>query len=74
MTIDVRTPEGKEIVYKLVKEIDVVTDNFRPGVMQRFGLDLETLREHNPLIITASATGFGERGPLADRPSFDIIG
>jgi crotonobetainyl-CoA:carnitine CoA-transferase CaiB-like acyl-CoA transferase len=74
ITIDVRTPEGKEIVYKLVKEIDVVTDNFRPGVMQRLGLDLETLRKHNPLIITASATGFGELGPLADRPSFDIIG
>ncbi len=74
ITIDLRQPEGKEIVYRLIKEIDVVVDNFRPGVMERLGFDLETLREHNPLIITASATGFGEQGEMARRPSFDIIG
>ena len=73
ITIDVRKPEGREIIYKLVPQFDVVVDNFRPGVMQRLGLDLDALRPHNPAIITASATGFGERGPLATQPSFDII-
>jgi len=74
ITIDARKPEGQAIIYRLVKDIDVVVDNFRPGVMERLGLDLESLREHNSLIITASATGFGEQGEMARRPSFDVIG
>ncbi|HJN91388.1 MAG TPA: CoA transferase, partial [Dehalococcoidia bacterium] len=74
ITIDPRKPEGQAILYRLVKDIDVVVDNFRPGVMERLGLDLETLRPYNPLIITASATGFGEQGEMARRPSFDVIG
>lgn len=74
ITIDVRTPQGREIVTKLVPDVDVVTDNFRPGVMQRLGLDLDALRPFNAKIITASATGYGEQGEMARRPSFDVIG
>ena len=74
MTIDVRKPEGKAIVYKLVEEYDVVTDNFRPAVMGRLGLDWESLSKVNPRVITATATGFGPEGPYAHRPSFDSIG
>lgn len=74
ITVDVRTPEGRDIIYRLVERADVVADNFRPGVMKRLGLDWETLSRINPRIITASASGFGSEGPQAGRPSFDVIG
>lgn len=74
ITIDLRKPEGKAIVHRLVKEIDVVTDNFRPGVMKRLAIDYEQLSAINPRIITASASGFGPKGPGAGNPSFDVIG
>ncbi len=73
ITIDVRKPQGREIIYKLVPELDVIVDNFRPGVMERLQLDLETLRRYNAAIITASATGFGERGTERERPAFDSV-
>lgn len=74
MTVDLRKPEGPEIIYRLVKDTDVVTDNFRPGVMKRLGLDYERLSAINPRIITASASGFGPKGEGAMNPSFDVIG
>jgi crotonobetainyl-CoA:carnitine CoA-transferase CaiB-like acyl-CoA transferase len=74
ITIDLRKPEGQELVYRLVQDVDVVTDNFRPGVMKRLGIDYERLSEHNRRIITASASGFGPKGPGAMNPSFDVIG
>ena len=74
MTVDLRTPEGREIVMRLVPQVDVVTDNFRPGVMKRLGLDYDALSAINPRIITASASGFGPDGPQASEPSFDVIG
>ncbi len=74
MTLDLKTRQGREILHKLVADIDVVVDNFRPGVPARLGIDLESLRSYNPTIITASGTGYGERGPLAQEPSFDITG
>ena len=74
ITVDVRKPEGRDIIYKLIPSIDVVTDNFRPGVMPRLGLNYDTLSQINPGIITATASGFGAHGPDANRPSFDSIG
>ncbi len=74
LTIDTRTDEGREIIYRLIPDTDVVTDNFRPGTMKRFGLDHESLAAINPRIITASASGFGPKGPQAHEPSFDSIG
>ena len=74
ITIDVRKPEGQEIIRKLIPSIDVVTDNFRPGVMGRLNLDLEQLRPLNPLIITANASGFGAKGDFSQLPGFDIVG
>jgi crotonobetainyl-CoA:carnitine CoA-transferase CaiB-like acyl-CoA transferase len=74
ITVDLRKPEGREIVLKLVREVDVVTDNFRPGVMKRLGLDYDALSQVNARIITGSACGFGPKGPMANDPSFDIIG
>ena len=74
ITVDSRKPEGQAILHRLVKDVDVVTDNFRPGVMKRFNLDYATLSVINPKIITASASGFGSEGPDAAEPSFDSIG
>jgi crotonobetainyl-CoA:carnitine CoA-transferase CaiB-like acyl-CoA transferase len=74
ITIDIRKPEGAALVKRLVPEYDVVTENFRPGMMERCGLGHDDLAAVNPRVITASATGFGGVGPDARRPSFDIIG
>lgn len=74
ITVDVRKQEGKDIVYKLVERVDVVAHNFRPGVMDRLDLGYERLKAINPRIIYASASGFGPDGPIATRPSYDVIG
>ena len=74
ITIDIRKPEGVELVKRLIAEYDVVTENFRPGMMEKCGVGHDALAAVNPRVITASATGFGGDGPQARRPSFDIIG
>lgn len=74
ITVDVRTPEGRAIALKLVEHVDVLAHNFRPGVMDRLGLGYEAVKAVNPRIIYASASGFGPVGPLATRPSYDVIG
>ena len=63
LCLDVNTPQGKEVFLRLVKESDVVTDNFRPGTMQRLGFDHEGLAQVNPGIITLSSTAYGYTGP-----------
>ena len=63
LCIDVVTPQGKEAFLKLAQNCDIVTDNFRPGTMERFGFDHESLAELNPKIITLSSTAFGYTGP-----------
>jgi crotonobetainyl-CoA:carnitine CoA-transferase CaiB-like acyl-CoA transferase len=71
--LDLKTQGGKEVLHKLLAQSDVLVQNFRPKVMQRLGLDYETIRESYPDLIYVSISGFGENGPLADRPSFDHI-
>ena len=63
LCLDVTQPQGKEVFLRLVKNSDIVTDNFRPGTMQRFGFDHESLSEINPQIITLSGTAYGYTGP-----------
>ena len=63
LCMDVATPQGKEIFLKLVKNCDIVTDNFRPGTMERFGFDHESLAKLNPRIITLSSSAYGYTGP-----------
>ena len=63
LCLDVTNPQGKEAFLKLVAKTDIVTDNFRPGTMQRFGFDHESLSEINPRIITLSSTAYGYTGP-----------
>ena len=73
ITLDLRKPEAREIVYKLVAEVDVVTENFRQGVMDGLGLGYEELRKHNEQLIYGSTTGFGPIGEWSQRASFDHI-
>lgn len=63
LCMDVTHPAGKEIFLKLVKQCDIVTDNFRPGTMRRYGFDHDSLAAVNPRIITLSSTAFGHSGP-----------
>ncbi|OAI44026.1 hypothetical protein AYO38_10140 [bacterium SCGC AG-212-C10] len=74
ITVDVRTEAGRELVLRLGEHVDAVTDNFRPGVMDRLGIGYEAFRARNPKIIMASASALGAEGPLAGRPGYDIIG
>jgi crotonobetainyl-CoA:carnitine CoA-transferase CaiB-like acyl-CoA transferase len=73
LAVDLRTSEGNAIAMKLLKEADVLVENFRPGVMERMGLGYEKVSLCNPRIIYASATGFGRTGPYRNRQSQDII-
>ncbi len=74
VAVNVKSPEGREIVYKLVEKSDVFVQNFRKGVAARMGLDYETLRKRNPKLIYGSATGYGPEGPDSGEPSFDYLG
>ena len=73
MTLNLKTPEAREVFARLVKTADVVAENYRPDVKFRLGIDYESLRKLNPRIILASISGFGQDGPYASRPGFDQI-
>lgn len=71
--IDLKSPQGREVFLDLVRQADVVFDNFSVGVPKRLGIDHEALAAVNPRIITCSVTGFGETGPDIHRPAFDQV-
>jgi crotonobetainyl-CoA:carnitine CoA-transferase CaiB-like acyl-CoA transferase len=72
MTINLKSPEGVEIVRKLVPDMDVVVHNFRPGVMERLGVGYDDMRPLNERLIYAHASGWGDKGYKANHPAFDI--
>lgn len=72
LALDLKQAEALEIVRALVKEYDIVLEQFRPGVMERLGLGYEALREINPRLIYVSITGYGQTGPYKDRAGHDI--
>ncbi len=72
-SLDLKSPEGKEIFKKLVAEVDVLCENFRVGTMEKLGLGYDVLKEVNPGLIYASISGFGLEGPMAQRPCYDIV-
>lgn len=74
MTLNLKSPEGKQIFLRLVEKADIVIENFRPGVMDRLGLGYEELKKANPAIIYGCVSGFGHTGPYSNRPGYDIIG
>lgn len=71
LTLDLRKPEAQEIIKTLAKDADVVWENFRPGVMDRFGLGYDTLKEINPRLIYCAVSGFGNTGPESVNAAFD---
>ncbi len=73
LVIDLQKPQGAQLLRDLVAKSDVLVENFRPGVMQRLGLDYEKLSQINPRLIYCAVSGFGLSGPLRDKPSFDIV-
>ena len=73
LTLDLAKPEAREIVYRLVKDIDIVVCNYRPDVPARLGVDYETLRAIKPELIYVDSTAFGRRGPWAMKPGYDIV-
>lgn len=74
LCVDLKKPEGMKIAKALVAKVDVVVENFSPGVMKKLGLDYASLKAINPKLIMASVSGFGQFGPWSERTSFDIIG
>lgn len=72
LALDLQTEQGKEVFLKLVKKSDAVVENFLPGTMKRLGLDYATVKKHNPAIIYASVSGFGQTGPYAQTRALDI--
>ncbi|MFC4276610.1 CaiB/BaiF CoA transferase family protein [Achromobacter aloeverae] len=71
--VNLRDEEGQRIVQQLAEHCDVLIDNFRPGTMERLGLDHHRLRVRNPRLVSCSITGFGRTGPDAQRPGYDLI-
>ncbi|MBI3150736.1 MAG: CoA transferase [Chloroflexi bacterium] len=73
MVVNLKTEEGKNILRELAVRSDVLVENFRPGTLERFGLDFETLHELNPKLIYCSITGFGQTGSMKDKPGYDFM-
>ena len=74
VTVNLKHPEGLAIVRKLVKEADIVVENFRPGVLEKLGLGWEVLAAGNPGLVMLRLSGFGQTGPMAQQPGFGAIG
>ncbi|HRO60603.1 MAG TPA: CoA transferase [Burkholderiaceae bacterium] len=74
VAIDLRHPEGQELVRQLASEADVLIENFRPGTMEQWGLDYASLSARNPGLIMLRISGYGQTGPYRDRPGFGVIG
>ena len=73
VTLNMKPEEGQELLRALIAKADVVIENFRPGTMERLGFSYERLRRDNPRLIYCSISGFGESGPEAYRPGYDLI-
>lgn len=74
VTIDFRNKRGIELLKELIKQSDVLVENFRPGTLDKMGLTKEVLEDLNPSLIVTSISGFGQDGPYRDRAAFDCIG
>jgi formyl-CoA transferase len=74
VALDLRNPEGQEIVRRLAKEADVLVENFRPGTLEGWGLGWDVLHELNPQLIMLRISGYGQTGPYRDLPGFGVIG
>lgn len=74
MTLNLKSERGREIFRELVRQSDIVLENYRPGVMEKLGIGYEDLRKVNPAIVYGAVSGFGHYGPYSSRPGYDILG
>jgi len=73
IALDLKHPEGKKVLLRMIRDADVVTENFRKGTMEKLGLGYETLRKENPGLIYCAVSGYGTTGPFADKGGFDLV-
>lgn len=73
IALNLKSEAGREVLFKLVKDADILLENYRPGAMRRMGLGYEVLEKINPRLVYTSISGFGQTGPWADRPGFDLM-
>lgn len=73
MVVDLKTEDGRETLQDLARVSDVLVENFRPGTLARYGLDFESLHPQNPRLVYCALSGFGQTGPLRDRPGYDFM-
>ena len=74
VTLDLRQPEGQEVLRELVREADVLIENFKPGTLEGWGLGPDVLSAINPGLVMLRVSGFGQDGPYRDRPGFGVVG
>ena len=74
VTLDLRQPEGQDVVRKLAQTTDILIENFRPGTLENWGLGWEALHAINPGLIMLRVSGYGQTGPYRDRPGFGVVG
>jgi len=73
LTLNLKHPEGRDVFLKLLRESDILVENFRPGTMEKLGLGYAKLAEINPRLIYAAVSGFGLTGPYKDKPGYDVL-
>jgi formyl-CoA transferase/CoA:oxalate CoA-transferase len=73
ITVNLKHPQGREIIHKLAKDADVMVENFLPGTVERLGVDYETIQKINPRVIYCSISGYGQDGPYRDYPAYDLL-
>jgi len=73
IALDIRSEQGKDVLFRLVRQTDVFIENFRPGVMDRLGIGRAVLTEKNPRLVYCAISGFGSSGPYKDRPAYDAV-
>lgn len=73
ITLNLKSEAGRQVLFRMVKDADILVENYRPGVVKRLGIDYETLSAINPRLVYASISGFGQTGPWAGRPGFDLM-
>jgi len=73
IVLNLASEQGKDIFLRLVEKVDILVENFVPGTMKKLGLDYEVVKQRNPKIIYAAISGFGQNGPYATKPAFDVI-
>jgi formyl-CoA transferase len=74
VTVNMRVPQGQDIVRKLCSDADIVVENFRPGALEKWNLGFDDLAKINPRLIMVRLSGYGQTGPYRDRPGFGVIG